>query len=535
MIYQLGSAVATLFLLCTYGAVLLSAITDASSSSRERHRSHDSLHGRQRGDYRVILPAGRWKIRTSSELLVFSLGSMWKDLIIGPHDDCSISMCKGMVRVSEKQVCDSLCYTGKWREANTILKHAEAEFNRAVAKLSASISDMEALADTHLEEGYDNVAVDVMALSKLLQAKHRPADAVDVLQPYREMVRNVATKFSYGQKSESSGKIHLTDQLSYRIEDWRSEALQATAQYSLATNVLNGAQRTLATCSQGLVISDMTGCYPGLHGSPELFTDTPLMNVIHTDYEGVVIVVRRTRFTPTKLSRWYMAFTDVRTGNQTCWLERRMVTDGAVDYSEPLCNARGLCETPVRADRVAASCEPGEDMWLGSSCPVVCGEHCFGPLCYKPETGTYNLRSPPGLLPTPVSGLVPRSVHRPMCVNSTKILMSSELAAVAEQATKQADSVSHLVKRGVGTLDRLLELEKKTNAHVKRRTRENLSDGDMISEQRCESLLGRSGWMSIGSLAISLISCLVIAIWTAVSLSANKNPMLLRSKKRRAL
>ena len=268
MILKLGSAGPPLFLLCTYVAVLLlSAITEASSSSRTRYRSRD---------YRVILPAGRWKIRNSSELMVyvFSLGSTWKDLIIGPHDDCSLSMCKGMVHVSEKKVCDSLCYTGKWREANTILRYAEAEFNRAVAKLDASISDIKALSETHLHEGYDSLALEVMALSKLLQAKHRPVGAVDVLKPYREMVRKVATEFSHGQTRDFSGTIHLSDHLNYRIEDWRSEALQAAAQYSLATTVLNGAQRTLATCSQGLVISDMTGCYPGMHGGPELFTET---------------------------------------------------------------------------------------------------------------------------------------------------------------------------------------------------------------------------------------------------------------------
>ena len=525
MIFQLGSGARPPFLFCTYAAVLLSAVTDASPSSRTGHRSHD---------YRVILPAGRWKIRTSSELMVyvFSLGSTWRNLIIGPHDDCSISMCKGVTHVSEKQVCDSLCYTGKWREANTILRHAKAEFNRAFAKLEASIGDMQALSDTHLHGGYESLALDVMALSKLLQAKHRPAGAVDVLKSFREMVRKMATESRHGQTPDFSDTIHLAEHLKYRIEDWRSEALESAAQYSLATAVLNGAQQTLATCSQGLVISDMTACYPGMHRDPELFIDTPLLNVLHSDYEGVVIVVRRTRFTPTKLSRWYMAFTDIRTGNQTCWLERHMVTDGAVDYNEPLCNDRGLCDMPVKAEGIAATCEPDDDMWLSPLCPVVCGENCFGPLCYQPQTGTYNLRSPLDLLPMPVSGLTPRSVHKPTCVIGTKVFTRPELATEAEQTEKLSKNMSHLLSQGVGTHQRLLGLER---ALIKQRMRKNPGRDDRISAQQCETLLTTSGWMSIGALVVSLISCVVNILYRAFSFDSSENRVLLSGKKRRAL
>ena len=518
-----GPAARAQHVLCAHAAVLLIAVTTNSvSSTSARSRPPD---------YRVILPTGRWKIRTSSELVVyvFSMGSTWKDFIIGPPDNCSISMCKGVGRLFEKRACDSLCYTGKWREAGTILGHAQAEFNRAAAKLDASISDVESLSATHLCEGHESSTPDVVALLQLLRAKHKPAGVVDVLSLYREMARKGATEVGRGQMTDLSGTIHLAERLNYGIEDWRSEALQAAAQYSLIATVLNGAQHTLATCAQGLVMSDMTGCYPGMHGGPELFADTPLLNVLHSDYDGTVVIARRTRFTPTAFSRWYMAFTDILRGNQTCWVERRMVTDGAADYTEPFCNDRGLCEAPAKADRIVALCEPNKDMWLGPLCPLVCGADCFGPLCYKPQSGTYNLRTPPGLLPMPVRGPAPRGVYKPTCVISAKMATDPELYAEAELTASHAENVSHLVSRGRSVHERLLVLERSL---IKPDPGDTPGKDEMMSVRTCESLLIVNGWMSVGTLLVSLVPCLVAV---AVSFGTNRSPVPLLGAKGRSL
>ncbi|MEO1630843.1 MAG: hypothetical protein AAFU38_08695 [Bacteroidota bacterium] len=226
---------------------------------------------------------------------------------------------------------------------------------------------------------------------------------VDVMLPHRLSVDSArlavetTTTASLARETERGDPAQrdATD-FAVRMSSWKSGALLLAAQLNTLASALVGAKERLLDCAQGVLRYDMTGCAPGF--PPDFYTDVPLSerSISHASASlgtRVVFAVRRDRWNPVPLSRWYMAFLDVSRGNRVCWLDRRMVNLSETNYREPSCDWRGLCD-PLEVDAdTLFECQVRADGRVPPSCPVSCGPRCFGPLCYKHELDSYELRT----------------------------------------------------------------------------------------------------------------------------------------------
>ena len=489
----------------------LQALLNASAGETPGHMSLDSQ------DHRVTLPPSKWKIRTPGGedpfvVYHFFLGINLTDGRVD-YPDCSQVACKGLPDDKSHRGCDLLCSSGSWNDAAVALKTAKREYAIAMARLEAAFSDVAALVDVL---GHSS-ALDPGVL-KLLANKGSGPQVVDVMHTYRTLIHGalsaVAEHFPStadrtgesvrGQRVFGSDATSAFDEL---LNTWKGGAFKLAVQLNAVTFALLGAHQRLVSCAQGVKRSDMTGCEPGF--ITKFYTDKPVAS--RPLSSGRILVVQREHWKPTVLSRWYMSFVDSSKDNRTCWLDRPMVSDAYANYRLPSCNALGICEPLAVDDTTVSACLVAHMGEIGFECPVVCGDPCFGPICYHPQSDTYTLRTAPegahGVYSTTrqvQATLSPRIVSKVYSLSESEIQTS--LASVRDRAERS----SQLLDRGETVLQTMTAMDDAARTYTAKIRAETVARSQGCVD--CERAIARIWFMGAASVTLSALTCPLLLV-----------------------
>ncbi|KAK2832703.1 hypothetical protein Q5P01_016592 [Channa striata] len=355
---------------------------------------------------------------------------------------------------------DSVCYDGKWRDASAAVSTAARDYGRALREVDSAFGHLTAVVNTRVGR---NVAMDSMESG--LPLSHSP-DRVDVMMDHRALIEetraaaiSTARRFAARGTEDGGAPLRNAGKFLGRMNSWKTGALLLSFQLNSATFALIGARERLLACARGVLRSDMTGCAPGFR--PEFYTDVPAASrspPSSSPSSGLVLEVRRDRWNPVSLSRWYMAFVDSSQGNRTCWLDRSMLNDSRSDYREPRCDRRGLCDPLELDDDTLAACDVRQDGEVSSECPLACGSPCFSPLCYKRRSSSYELRVAVDLDPESAEILV---ASKPRILSKAYSVSEEDARASLAQMRERAGRALEQLDRGVSVVHALKQMNSK--------------------------------------------------------------------------
>lgn len=509
----------------------------------------DSLIRNDDRDHRVILYPGRWKIRTPAIHSVyvtyhFLLGFNWTELEVN-YPECSQVACRGLP--DSHQGCDHLCSTGTWHDATITLKTSTVEYNRAMASLDAAFNDLAALMDTHIVNRQRSVSDPV---SKLL-SYHDAVSAsdpqiVDVMQYYRtlidEALKDVGEHFpgmlSYAPLNtesilENRPVLGSNNPIKFNelLDTWKSGAFKLAGQLNSVTFIFQGAQQRLQSCAQGVQRLDMTGCEPGFITG--FYTDIPVASRSLSS-SRLVMVVKRDRWNPLALSRWYMPFIDSSKGNRTCWLDRPMVSDNHVNYRVPQCDCRGVCE-PLEPDNdTLLACEVNETGEISLACPVVCGSPCFGPICYQSQSNTYTLRTAYRVardIDVENDQNVVQVKRSPRMLSKVYSLSELDIQTSLAGIRNRSTWSSVLVQRGETVLHNIIAMDVTARKYIDKVYADNTTQSQGPKCVDCEHMIHRSQFMAAVSVTLSALTCpLLIIVSIKLRSSARDQDVQMRTR-----
>lgn len=458
---------------------------------------------------RVVLRPGTWKIRARVDrpaylVYHFSLGANWTTADaddVFRYPNCSRAACEGLSR--PERGCDSVCYDGKWRDASAAVSTAARDYGRALREVDSAFGHLTAVVNTRVGR---NVAMDSMESG--LPLSHSP-DRVDVMMDHRALIEetraaaiSTARRFAARGTEDGVAPLRSTGKFLGRMNSWKSGALLLSFQLNSATFALIGARERLLACARGVLRSDMTGCAPGFR--PEFYTDVPAASrspPSSSPSSGLVLEVRRDRWNPVSLSRWYMAFVDSSQGNRTCWLDRSMLNDSRSDYREPICDRRGLCDPLELDDDTLAACDVRRDGEVSSECPLACGSPCFGPLCYKRGSSSYELRVAVDLDPESAEILV---ASEPRILSKAYSVSEEDARASLAQMRERAGRALEQLDRGVSVVHALKQMNSKLRSCADRIDSGNVKC--LRETDECRRSVVRGGAAATASLVFSAIT-----------------------------
>lgn len=481
-------------------------------------------------DHRVILHPGRWKIRTPKTrrtyvVYQFYLGSNWTELEVH-YPECSQVACRGLPEYH--QGCDHLCSTDTWLDATVALKTATLEYNKAMASLDAAFDDLAALMDTHITNHHSSLPKPVdRLLSYHGKGSASNPHVVDVMQPYRTLIedalKNIVEHFpstvSYTSLNEDpftdtqlvSG-FKETSTFNELLDTWRSRAFTLAVLLNGLTFALQGAQRRIIMCSQGVHRLDMTGCERDF--IREFYTDIPVARRSLSSYK-LVMVVKRESWNPVLLSHWYMPFIDSSNGNRTCWLDRPMVNDTHANYRVPRCDSRGICE-PLEVDtETISACEVNEYGEISFECPVVCGNPCFGPICYQPQLGTYKLKTiSPGSQGDGVRNdqSIVRVTKSPRILSKVYSLSEGDIHTSLASILNRSAQSSELLRQGKTMLQNIITMDATARKYIDKVYAEKAVQSQGPRCVDCERMIGHSRFMAAASVTLSILTCPLLIV-----------------------
>lgn len=479
-------------------------------------------------DHRTILQPGIWKIRTVDKkdtLLVyqFSLEENPNEQL-NSYPDCSYVACRGLPD-STNQGCDNLCKLETFREASATFETAKTEYKRSSESLNVIFGDLSALMNTHIINPKGSAFERVSKVMSKANSIGGPI-TIDVLQRYRTRIRDATSNLDAYLSSDSE---HLrvnpafgpywNKTLINALDIWKAGALRLAVQLNAATFAFQGAYQRLLSCAQGVYSSDMTGCEPGFITG--YYTDVPVASV-HQGPSKLSVLVRRDYWKPVALSHWYMAFIDTSKNNRTCWLSKAMVSDGRSDYSEPVCDYRGLCQPLIPENATVTACSLNDIEKFSASCPVVCEGNCFGPLCYQPERDTYTLRTIAlGNDTTDNHHVVFLRTSSPRVLSKVYSLSDLEIPGYLATIHRDTDLSSELLNQGQTVIQDILRMSSDAQVYIEKLTQiENSRSALHASMNECDHMTRRARIMGAVSVALSVITCPLL-IWLIIRVKTN--------------
>lgn len=504
----------------------------ASSSDEPPGRSFDSTQTlaidarRDTPDHRVLLHPGRWKIGLATDAgggtylaYHFFLGFNWTKLKV-QYPECSQVACKGLP--DSHRGCDHLCSAGPWRDATATLETATLGYNRAAASLGSVLDDLAALMDTHIERRW---GASDESISKFLSYHGEESESgpgvVDVMRGHRtlmdEALDEIAARspnaFSNDFQFEGARPVSMSNNASkfkYLLDTWRSGAFTLAVRLNAVTFALQGARQRILLCAQGIQRSDVTGCEPDFIA--EFYTDTPVAS--RTLSSRLVMFVERARWTPVALSHWYMPFVDSSKGNRICWLDRPMVSDMHGNYRVPQCDSRGVCE-PLEIDNVTVSaCEVNQNGEISLACPVACGDPCFGPICYQPDSDTYAPRTAlrQGERGVEVEYDLVRVTKSPRVLSNVYSLSDLDVQTSLASVLNQSARSSELLRRGETLLEAIIAANSTARKYIDRVYAEMAAQSQGKKCSDCERTVDRGWFMAAASVTLSALTCPILIV-----------------------
>ncbi|KAK2813514.1 hypothetical protein Q5P01_000798 [Channa striata] len=409
--------------------------------------------------------------------------------------------CEGLS--ASRRGCDSVYSRRQVARRLRAVSTAARDYGRALREVDSAFGHLTAVVNTRVGR---NVAMDSMESG--LPLSHSP-DRVDVMMDHRALIEetraaaiSTARRFAARGTEDGVAPLRSTGKFLGRMNSWKSGALLLSFQLNSATFALIGARERLLACARGVLRSDMTGCAPGFR--PEFYTDVPAASrspPSSSPSSGLVLEVRRDRWNPVSLSRWYMAYVDSSQGNRTCWLDRSMLNDSRSDYREPICDRRGLCDPLELDDDTLAACDVRRDGEVSSECPLACGSPCFGPLCYKRGSSSYELRVAVDLDPESAEILV---ASEPRILSKAYSVSEEDARASLAQMRERAGRALEQLDRGVSVVHALKQMNSKLRSCADRIDSGNVKC--LRETDECRRSVVRGGAAATASLVFSAIT-----------------------------
>lgn len=454
------------------------------------------------GDYRLILAPGQWKIRRAEPPVYvsysFNLGlDITKQQILYPT--CVQITCQGHTDMSG---CKVPCSSGTWHQTDMLLQTSIRLYDRAVESLDASFTDLAAIMDTHITgeppappARYSSRTIDVMEYYRAMM-KQSLSEIETVLLPVKE-IADQGSRLANGSRLVNS------------LETWRNGVYTLTSHLNTMISTVLAAEQRLVLCSEGVVRSDMTGCEP--HLSVKFHTDTPISSKSVSVSTLTLLAMRKT-WEPILLSRWFMPFVDTSRNDRVCWLATAMVTDGAVDYKMPYCDARGLCDILQLDEATVPSCQVDAAGEVSLHCPLHCGAACNGPVCYDTETERYSVL---------VSQTTEHDFNRtikPRLLSRAQSLTDADMRQTLSYVNNLTEETSSLLQRTRSVFADVDETRTRSLAYMEKVDRDVVSCDRVTADY--QQAFTRLQILSCISLILSVLTCpLLVIICTTMSSS----------------
>lgn len=406
-----------------------------------------------------------------------------------------------------------------------------------MATLDAILDDLAALMDTHIVNRHQSTSDPI---SKLLSyhGSKKPStnpQIVDVMRHHRTLIEE-ALRAVERVPASAHVPINLnnrqlvsmpdgdTSSFDVLLDRWKTGAFKLAVQLNAVTFAFQGAHQRLLACTLGVQRGDMTGCEPGF--ITEFYTDVPIASRLLSP-SGLVMVVKRERWRPLALSRWYMSFVDYSKGNRTCWLDRPMVSDTHANYREPACDSRGICEPLERDDDTVSACEVNENGEISLECPVVCGAPCFGPICYQPGSDAYALRTASGgALDINATGSprVVRVAKSPRILSRVYSLSDLDIRTSLDSIQNRYAQSSQLLKLGDALLQDVIAMDATARKYIAQYAENTASRSSRgMTRVDCESMIGHNRTMAVVSLTLSALTCPLLLMVVILKLKSSTN------------
>lgn len=347
-----------------------------------------------------------------------------------------------------------------------------------------------------------------------------PARTIDVMTYYRAMMRQSLSEIKNLSRpvKRITGESYLANstRLVNALETWKAGVYALTTHLNSMISTIRAAEQRLVLCSEGVARADMTGCEP--HLSAKFHTDIPISSRSVSVSTLTLLAMRKT-WEPLLLSRWFMSFIDTSQNNRVCWLATSMVTDGAVDYKMPYCDARGLCDPLQLDETTVSSCAVDAAGAVSLHCPLQCGAPCNGPVCYNSHTERYNI------LASQTGSTTEHDFNhtiKPRPLTQAQSLTAADLRQTLAYVNNIANETSRLLQRTRNVFSTVEETKTQSVAYMGKVDVDMVSLCDRVTEEYHQAF-ARLQILSYLSLILSVITCpLLVIICTKMGASSDR-------------